>query len=100
MTMTNESTGWLSREAALSLETKGAIVTRTVDAFITLPVGANGTFLHADSSTDTGLAWSSQFAFPTTIPTTPVVGSTYYNVETNAVHIYNGTTWVEIYALM
>jgi hypothetical protein len=46
-------------------EAKGDIVTATTDSVVTrLAVGANGTFLRADSSTPTGLVWETVDALP------------------------------------
>lgn len=43
--------------ASIPLTTKGDLLTRDSTSIVRLPVGANGTFLAADSATTTGLDW-------------------------------------------
>jgi hypothetical protein len=47
---------------ASTLTTKGDLLSRTTATLTRLPVGSNGTILTADSTADTGLAWSAAAA--------------------------------------
>ena len=93
MTCNDDGMGWVVVEQLLSLTNAGDLLTISGGLLAPVAAGADGQFLTADSGQSTGLMWN-DMVFPGAAPTTPVAGSFYFNVSTNALNVYNGTNWV------